>query len=341
MASGVVFKGQKQPRLPLKGQGAKQMQITKKKQASETLPLQERLDIYQRVTNQIIEAIEQGVDAWQMPWHRHATTPRNALNGKSYRGVNVLSLWATAAALHYRSGIWATYAQWSELGAQVRKGEKATLIVFWKFRNEESETEESDEQRPQRNGCIARGYNVFNADQVEGYALPELPTLPEGERIELADSFFYSLTADIRHGGGRAYYGKQDDCIQLPAFSAFKESAAYYATLAHEFIHWTGAAQRLNRDLTGRFGSETYAAEELVAELGAAFLCADLGISSQPRPDHAAYIQNWLSILRHDNGASPPPRKHRQRPTGYMLRRPVSSWKPKNMPPKLNKSVIF
>ena len=280
------------------------MQTTQKKQACETLTsYQERQDVYQRVTTQIIEAIEQGVDAWQMPWHRHATTPRNALTGKSYRGINILSLWATAAALNYRSGIWATYAQWTELGAQVRKGEKSTLIVFWKFRNEESETEESEEQQPKRNGCIARGYNVFNADQVEGYALPEVPTLPEGERVELADSFFDSLHADIRHGGGRAYYSKQDDYIQLPPFSAFQESAAYYATLAHESIHWTGAVQRVNRDLTGRFGNEAYAAEELVAELGAAFLCADLGISSKPRPDHAAYVQNWLSVLRNDSRA--------------------------------------
>ena len=287
-----------------KGQQPMQTTDSKPLPSPETLnSKQNRLDVYQRVTNQIIEAIEQGVDAWQMPWHRHATTPRNALSGKSYRGVNVLSLWATAAALQYRSGIWATYAQWTELGAQVRKGEKSTLIVFWKFRYEDSETEESEEQQSKRAGCIARGYNVFNADQIDGYALPEVPALPEAQRIESADSFFSSLTADIRHGGGRAYYRKQDDYIQIPPFSAFQESAAYYATLAHESIHWTGSAQRLNRDLTGRFGNEAYAAEELVAELGAAFLCADLGISNQPRPDHAAYVQNWLTILRNDSRA--------------------------------------
>jgi len=114
---------------------------TQKLDSRETLnSQQQRLDVYQRVTNQIIDAIEQGVDAWQMPWHRHATTPRNALTGKSYRGVNVLSLWATAAALQYRTGIWATYAQWTELGAQVRKGEKASLVVFWKFRDQDTET---------------------------------------------------------------------------------------------------------------------------------------------------------------------------------------------------------
>jgi len=263
---------------------------------------QERLDVYQRVTNQIIEAIEQGVDAWQMPWHRHATTPRNALTGKSYRGVNVLSLWATAAALQYRCGIWATYAQWTELGAQVRKGEKASLAVFWKFRDQDTETEEGEEQ-PAKRGPIARGYSVFNADQVDGYALPDVPALPETERDYPVDYFFAVLTADIRHGGGRAFYNKQEDYIQLPDFAAFKDPAAYYATLAHESIHYTAAPHRLDRDLKGRFGDESYAAEELVAELGAAFLCAALGVENQPRPDHAAYVQNWLKVLRNDNRA--------------------------------------
>ena len=279
------------------------MQTTENKRETLTSK-QERLDVYQRVTNQIIQAIEHGADTWQMPWHRNATTPRNALTRKSYRGVNVLSLWATAAALQYHSGIWATYAQWTELGAQVRKGEKSAFVVFWKFQDRDTEAEEGENQETEaKRGPIARGYNVFNADQVNGYPLPEVPVHPEAERIESAELFFGSLTADIRHGGGRAYYSKQEDYIQLPLFSAFKESAAYYGTLAHELIHWTGSAKRLNRDLTGRFGNEEYAAEELVAELGAAFLCADLGVSNEPRPDHAAYLNNWLTVLRSDSRA--------------------------------------
>ncbi len=144
---------------------------------------QERADIYQKVTDQIITAIEQGVDAWEMPWHRSASTPKNALTGKAYRGVNVLSLWATAASSNYRSGIWATYAQWQELGAQVRKGEKSAFIVFWKFPNNTDETEEGEEEENKR-GPIARGYNVFNADQVDGYLLPDVPALPQTARIE-------------------------------------------------------------------------------------------------------------------------------------------------------------
>ena len=263
---------------------------------------QERADVYQKVTDQIIAAIEQGVDAWQMPWHRSATTPTNALTGKAYRGVNVLSLWATAASNNYRSGISATYAQWQELGAQVRKGEKSAFIVFWKFPNRVEETEESEEEENRR-GPIARGYNVFNADQVDGYSLPDVPALPPTERIESADRFFAALNADVRHGGARAYYNKTEDFIQMPPFDVFKESAVYYATLAHESIHWVGALHRLNRDLKGRFGDESYAAEELVAELGAAFLCADLNVDNQPRPDHAAYVQNWLKVLRDDKRA--------------------------------------
>ena len=211
-------------------------------------------------------------------------------------------MWATAASNNYRSGIWATYAQWQELGAQVRKGEKSAFIVFWKFPNHVEETEEGEEEENKR-GPIARGYNVFNADQVDGYSLPDIPALPQTERIESADRFFAALNADIRHGGARAYYSKTEDFIQLPPFDVFKESAAYYATLAHESIHWVGAPHRLNRDLKGRFGDEAYAAEELVAELGAAFLCADLNVENQPRPDHAAYVQNWLKVLRNDKRA--------------------------------------
>lgn len=263
---------------------------------------QERADVYQKVTDQIIAAIEQGVDAWHMPWHHSATTPKNAVTGKAYRGVNVLSLWATASSNHYRSGIWATYAQWQELGAQVRKGEKSAFIVFWKFPHTAEETEEGEESENRR-GPIAYGYNVFNADQVDGYSLPDIPVLPPTERIESADRFFAALNADVRHGGGRAYYNKTEDFIQLPPFEVFKEATAYYATFAHECIHWVGASHRLNRDLKGRFGDEAYAAEELVAELGAAFLCADLNVENQPRPDHAAYIQNWVKVLRNDKHA--------------------------------------
>ena len=263
----------------------------------------ERVDVYRRITDQIIAAIERGAENWEMPWHKSSVVPSNAATGKAYRGINILNLWATASHKNYRSGLWATYAQWQELGAQVRKGEKAALVVFWKFNDKPEETEEEQEQDIRKKGPLARGYNVFNADQVDGFTVPDLPTLPATERIETADRFFAGLHADVRHGGGRAFYNPAGDFIQMPPFEIFKESTAYYATLAHESIHWVGASHRLNRDMKGRFGTEAYAAEELVAELGAAFLCADLGLANEPRPDHAAYVQNWLKVLRNDTRA--------------------------------------
>ncbi len=265
----------------------------------------DRADVYQRITEQIVEAIERGADQWTMPWHTSGAIPSNAATGKHYRGVNVLTLWANAAAEGYRSGLWATYAQWRELGAQVRKAEKSTLIVFWKFRDpsdgsESSEDEQNDDSQTAKRGPLARGYNVFNADQVDGFELPAIPVLPQAERIATADSFFARLQADIRHGGNRAFYSPAGDFIQMPPFDIFQDPIAYYATLGHECIHLSGAPHRLNRDLKSRFGDEAYAGEELVAELGAAFLCADLGLANEPRPDHAAYVQSWLRVLRND-----------------------------------------
>ena len=239
----------------------------------------------------------------EMPWHKSSVIPSSAATGKAYRGINILNLWATATHKNYRSGLWATYAQWKEIGAQVRKGEKAALVVFWKFNDKPEETEEEQEQDTRKKGPLVRGYSVFNADQVDGFTVPESPILPASERIETADQFFAGLHADVRHGGSRAFYNPAGDFIQMPPFEIFKETAAYYSTLAHESIHWAGASHRLNRDLKARFGTEAYAAEELVAELGAAFLCADLGLANEPRPDHAAYVQNWLKVLRNDTGA--------------------------------------
>jgi antirestriction protein ArdC len=240
----------------------------------------------------------------------------NAVSGKPYRGVNVLALWAAADAMGYRSNEWATYKQWQEKGAHVRKGEKSSLVVFWKIGDakgaDSDETDdggkvaeaEEDRGRP----ILARGYVVFNADQVDGYtpkaaASPIPAQVQQQERIAHADQFFQALGADIRHGGNRAYYRPATDHIQMPPFEAFHDPIAYYAILGHEATHWTGPKHRLDRDLTGRFGNEAYAAEELIAELSAAFLSADLGLTNEPRPDHAAYVANWLKVLKNDNRA--------------------------------------
>lgn len=261
-------------------------------------------DVYTRVTEQIIEAIETGADAWRMPWHLTDSDqffPTNSLSRKPYRGVNVLALWGAAEKHGYPTGLWGTYRQWDELGAQVRKDEKGACVVFWKI-SERAEVDEGETAKGSR--FLARGYWVFNAHQVDGFTLPQAPEpRPVAERIETADTFFDALRADIRHGGNRAFYRPDTDHIQMPMFEAFPDRLGYYATLAHESTHWTGAKNRLDRDLKGRFGTDAYAAEELIAELGAAFVCAGLGLTNEPRPDHAAYISSWLKLLRSDKRA--------------------------------------
>jgi antirestriction protein ArdC len=278
-------------------------------------------DIYQKITDHIIASIEAGAGEWKMPWHTSSAggnmvRPINAETAKPYRGVNVLALWTAAEEAGYKSNEWATYKQYQEKGAQVRKGEKGTLIVFWKFfdkqsgetgESEDSGGKEADGEKEDRNRSVmARGYIVFNADQVDGYTPRPTPTAApsqEAERIEHAEAFFAALNADIRHGGNRAFYRPATDQIQMPPFAAFRDPIAYYSTLGHEVAHWTSAKHRLDRNLSGRFGSEAYAAEELIAELSSAFLSADLKLTNEPRPDHAAYVANWLKVLKGDNRA--------------------------------------
>jgi len=265
-------------------------------------------DVYARVTDQIINAIEQGVGNWRMPWHtsgRFASSPINATSRKAYRGINTVCLWAAAEAKGYDSGEWAAYAQWQERGAQVRKGEKSTCVVFWKFANGKDENQDGEDNQPASASRLlfTRGYAVFNAAQVDGYTPRVEPEKPMLERIERAERWFHSIGADVRNGGNRAYYSPGTDHVQMPPFGAFIENVSYYSTLAHEHTHWTARAERCDRQLGKRFGDTAYAAEELIAELGAAFTMAHLGLSTEPRQDHAQYIQSWLRVLRADKRA--------------------------------------
>jgi antirestriction protein ArdC len=266
----------------------------------------DKRDVYARVTTQIINAIENGVATWRMPWHtsgRYAFSPINVASKKPYRGINTVCLWAAAQAKGYERGEWATYQQWQEKGAQARKGEKATTVVFWKFANEPADTEDGEESLRPGRLLFTRGYSVFNAAQVDGYTPKAEPDMPMPERIANADRFFAAIGADVRHGGNQAYYTTADDHIQMPPFAAFRDSVRYYSTLAHEHTHWTAIAARCDRQLGKRFGDNAYAAEELIAELGAAFTCAHLGLSTEPREDHAQYIQSWLRVLKADSRA--------------------------------------
>lgn len=261
-----------------------------------------KTDIYSKVTNEIISAIETGAADFAMPWHKqaHAGLPRNPLTKKPYQGINALTLWVTGWKQGFASSYWATHKQWKELGAQVRQGESGATVLFYKREEVEAETEESED----RSRVVLRYSYVFNADQVDSWTVTE--TAPEANHIKYAKavSFINTLGSDIKHGSDTAYYSPSLDRIFMPDQSVFRDTNSgvavdgYYAVLFHEHIHWSGHQSRLNRDLSGRFGSSAYALEELVAELGAAFLCATLGINTFPRPDHAGYVASWLKVLK-------------------------------------------
>lgn len=263
-----------------------------------------KTDIYTKITNEIISAIEAGAADFEMPWHRqaHAGLPRNPVTKKLYRGVNTLALWITRRKAGFASSYWASYLQWQSLGAQVRHGEKGATIIFYQRKEEEDEDTEEGSQNQAR--AVIRYSHVFNGDQVDGWTANKAPVEANHQKFSKAVSFINSLQSEIRHGSDTASYSPTLDCIFMPNQSAFRDTKSgsavegYYAVLFHEHIHWSGHSSRLNRDLSGRFGSGSYAMEELVAELGASFLCATLGINTYPRSDHAAYIASWLKVLK-------------------------------------------
>lgn len=266
-----------------------------------------RADIYTRITAEIVAAIEAGAGKWHMPWHHNGTStarPINVVSRKGYRGANVLALWAAAQAAGYPAGLWGTYAQWQTVGAQVRKGERATAIVFWKTTrarpDDDADPDEATDERPR---FFARGYSVFNQAQVDGYVAPEVAGLPETERLAHAEAFYANLGIPTVYGGAEACYVPSKDTVFMPSFEAFDSAADHYSTLYHEGIHATGAQHRLDRDFTLRFSHEAAAVEELVAEIGSALILADLGIAVHPRPDHAAYLASWVKVLKNDTSA--------------------------------------
>lgn len=278
----------------------------------------QRSDVRTHVTNTIIRMLETANEAGgTFPWCRPGfsiSRPTNALTQKRYRGINILTLWGTADATSYRTGIWATLKQWNELGAHVKKGERATPIMFYKPLEVEDDAapdaERACEGATTKTIRLAKGYWCFNADQVDGYTLPEMSTVDLTTRIDAAERFVAALNVPIANGGTRAFYRESEDRIQMPDRALFQHTETstategYYGVLFHECGHASGHKSRLARDLTGRFGTESYAMEELVAEWISAMLCADLSITAQPRADHAHYIANWLQVLKNDKGAA-------------------------------------
>ena len=296
-----------------------------------------RQDIYTRVTNQITLQLEKGMRPWIKPWSVEHTAGRITRplrhNAVPYCGVNVLLLWSEALAKGYAAPLWMTYKQSAEMGAQVRKGEHGSLVVY-ADRITRTETDSAG-QDVEREIPFMKGYTVFNVEQIEGlpahfYAQSTNP-LPLSERLAQADQFVTTTGVTIRHGGNQAYYSPAADHIQLPPFEAFKDKESYYATVLHELTHATRHATRLDRDLgRQRFGDAGYAREELVAELGAAFLCTDLGITPEIREDHADYIGHWLKVLAEDKHAIFQAAAHAQRAADYLqgLQLPAPSGPP-------------
>ncbi len=284
-----------------------------------------RPDIYNRITDQIVAELEKGVRPWVKPWHAAPAAGRITRplrhNGLPYSGINVLMLWTEGLAKGYAAPFWMTFRQALELGAHVRKGEKGALVVY---ANRITRTEEGEDgESVEREIPFLKGYTVFNVEQIDGlpahyHALAEPPQEPQA-RIEHAESYFAATGAAVSHGGNRAYYSMTGDHIRMPPFEAFRDPESYYATLGHETIHWTCHKSRLDRSFgREKWGDEGYAREELVAELGAAFLCADLDLTPEVRDDHASYVASWIEVLRNDKRAVFQAAAHAQRAIDFL-----------------------
>lgn len=286
-----------------------------------------RPDLYENITAKIVAALETGVPPWTKPWSADhlAGRVRRPLRstGEPYSGINIILLWAEATTRGYAALIWITFRQAMALGGHVRKGERGATVVY---ANRIMRLEQDDDgQDVNREIPFLKAYTVFNVEQVDGlparfYALAQ-PNIDAAERIEHAETFFAATRADIRHGGDQAYYAVHPDYVQMPPFECFKDPVSYYATLAHECTHWTRHPSRLDRDFgRKRWGDDGYACEELVAELGAAFLCADLGLELEPREDHAGYIASWLRVLKDDHRLIVSAASHAQRACEFLHR---------------------
>jgi len=244
-------------------------------------------------------------------------------DGTPYRGVNVLLLWLAATENGYAAPFWMTYRQAQALGGQVRQGEHGALVVYANAIRR-TETDPATGEEVETEIPFMKGYTVFNAEQIDGlpdryHATAVPPHLSDAERSARLDAFFAATGADIRHGGHRAFYAIDEDRIQMPPFATFHSPDAFYGTLAHECVHWAGHSSRLNRDLgRKRWGDAGYAMEELVAEIGSAFLCTELGLTPEVREDHAAYIADWLRVLADDKKAIFTAASHAQKAADFL-----------------------
>ena len=271
----------------------------------------ERRDIHAEITETILAQLRQGIRPWMRPWgdgetgaHEGGGMPLR-VTGAPYGGINVLVLWSASAAKGYKSPTWMTFKQAVDLGGGVRKGEKGEKVVYAsKFTKKTVDQDTGLEV--ERDLAFHRTYTVFNVEQIDGLderwyrtSAEVRPTNPD-QRVEKVDRYFRALDIDIRHGGDGAYYVLREDYIQMPPFGLFHDAEGYYSTLAHESVHWTRHADRLNRSFRSKSPQDSYAKEELVAEIGSAFLAAELGFTPCVREDHANYIGAWLRVLGSD-----------------------------------------
>jgi len=288
--------------------------------------MNDKQDVYTRVTNKILADLSKGELTWRQPWKAAhvagSITKPLRVKGERYRGINVLMLWATALERGYIAPIYMTFNQAQQLGGHVRKGEHGSLVVFAKTMTKTEQDENGEDV--EKAIPFMRGYTVFNVEQIDGlpgnfYEVIKPEHVTPLERDEKCERFFTNTGADIRHGGNRAFYRIDDDFIKLPELQNFVDTEKYYATAAHEMCHWTRHPKRLDRDLgRKRWGDEGYAMEELVAEIGAAFLCADLGITPETIEDHSAYVASWLQVLKEDKRAIFTAASHAQKAADHL-----------------------
>ncbi len=259
--------------------------------------------LYEEVTAKIVACLDKGVVPWRQTWGNYGAggMPRNAITNRAYSGANVVLLWIGAQEKGYSAPLWLTYKQALEAGGNVRKGEKATQIVYLGHI-----VKDDDKSGQARQVPFLKSYAIFNLAQCEGleHLQSSAPkTINPSSRDDLADQFIQSTGANVRHGESRAYYATKGDYINLPMFEAFNGMEEYYSTAFHELTHWTGAEHRLNRNMGKRFGDDSYSAEELVAELGSAFLCAEFGFDNETLENSAAYIDHWRKFLMNNERA--------------------------------------
>jgi antirestriction protein ArdC len=255
------------------------------------------MNTYDQLTAQLVDMVDSATGEWSPPWRMSGLEcHQNAKTLRRYQGMNVLMLWLTQMKHSYSYPVWATLKQWNSMGARVKKGSKGTAVVFY------------DQYRKQINGgedevsySIAKTHYIYNADQVDGFELPQRPPLTSHDNLDDIEKFIKDTKADIRIQGERAFYVPSQDFIAMPDKGLFPHVEHYYSVMFHELTHWTGAKNRLDRELKGKGFRTDYAYEELVAELGAAFLSADFGIINAVKDDNAKYLKVWRDAMKQDS----------------------------------------